>query len=693
LDNGKTVHLLLIVESSHDAEVLASNMRNAGYAVRSKHLEDNATLTEALKEQQNWDLLISAPKFNGYSAVDALENIERTGKDLPCIIYGQQLDQTEGTNLLRAGARNCLSVEQQDVLMLHIERELTQLEERRAYRFMRNALNESEKRNRTLLDSSRDAISYIHEGMHVYTNLSYVEAFAYDDIEEMESIPIMDLISSEDQKPFKELLRTLGKGETPVEEFEFQAVRSDGEKFMARMEFSPASIDGEPCTQVVIHRKSDNAELEKELEQLRQQDLLTGLFNRQYFMEALDKAVSLASKGNNSGSIMYLEADNFGAIKDTLGIAGSDLVLSDIATLLRDNVSTDAFIARFAGITFTIIFNGTKVEDLSSVAEQIRSKFEAQIFDVEGKTVSTTCCIGIAPISETTGDSKKALSNVEAACAIAKEDKGNKVHVHTQADEIAGMEENHAWVKRIELALSENRFMLHFQPIISLHAEPNERYEVLLRMLGDNDEVIYPAKFMKAAENSHLMTEIDRWVLKNAAKAILEKRREGKAVRFFIKLSSDSLEDPTLLPWISKLLKAARLHGASLVFEISESVALNNIKATKTLSNGLKQLHCLFALDHVGNDNPTLSYLSHFKVDYLKLDGPLIATLTKSESSQKAVRAITDVARSNDILTIAQHVQDPECLAMLWQYGMNLIQGHYFQKPEKGMDYDFTADE
>lgn len=692
MESGNTIHLLVLTESSHDAEVLSNSIRNSGHAVRSRHVENDEDLNEALKEQQPWDLLISAPKFNGHSALQALETINHSGKDLPCIVFGDQPDSGAQVDLLRAGAANCISSNEQELLLLNIERELGNLQERRSHRSSRAALMESEKRNRTLLDSSRDAICYIHEGMHIYANLSYVEAFGYDDIEEMESVPIMDLIAAEHQQSFKKLLRTLTKGKIPDEELEFQAVRSDGEKFNAVMEFSPARIDGESCTQVVIRQHADNAQLEQELEQLRKQDLLTGLFNRQYFMDEINKAVTSASQRKSVSTMLFIQPDNFTAIKDTLGIAGSDMVLTDIASLLRDSIPDGGKIARFAGTIFTVIFNDKTTNEIEPAAEAIRSAFERTIFEVEKKTVSTTCSIGVAPITETTNDSKKALSNADGACEIAKKKGGNQIHIHTMSDELADVEEDRAWAERIRLAIQENRFVLHYQPIVSLHAEPGERYEVLIRMLDEKDNLVLPNQFLKAAESSNLMTEIDRWVMKNAAKALLEQRRTGVEIRFFVKLSNDSLDDPTLLPWISKLLKAARLHGASMAFEVSEAAALNNLKATKTLSNGLHQLHCLFALDHVGNDNPSLSYLSHFDVDYLKIDGSHIRSLTQSESAQDLIKSISELARNKDILTIAEHVQDPACLAILWQHGINLIQGYYFQEPEGALAYDFTAE-
>jgi diguanylate cyclase (GGDEF)-like protein/PAS domain S-box-containing protein len=692
LENEKIIHLIVLVESSHDAEMLASSFRNAGYAVRSKHVEDEEDLTAALQEKV-WDLLIASPTVGHYTSVEAIECIKAAGKDIPCIVFGPISDHNMVLENIMSGAAYCVPPEEQELFHVIAQREFDNLRSRRALREARNMLTESEKRNRALIDSSKDAIAYIHEGMHIYANQSYLDLFGYEDMGEVEVMPIMDMISSQDQQKFKELLRTLSNGETPKEQFEFNAQRSNSEQFKAVMSFAPASIEGEPCTQIVIHQQGDNKELEKQLEMMRKQDLLTGLYNGQYFMEELNNAVTRASKGQGDSVLVSLEPDDFRKIKDELGIAGSDIVITDMANLLKENLGNYAIIARFADTVFTALFTKLPLEQIRKTMDKVRNIFEQHIFEVEGKSVTTTCSIGINPVTETSPDAKILMTQVEEACGIAKKDGGNKMHVHTIADQLASLEEDRAWIERIKLALKNNDFILLYQPIVGLHAEPGERYEVLLRMKGPEGKMYEPAEFMVPAENAKLMSEVDKWVMKNTAKAALEKRRAGKQIQFFVKLSGDSIEDMTLLTWISKLLKASRLQGNSFVFQVSERTLLHKLKNTKALVQGLKQLHCLTALTHVSNDPNANKHIAGLKPDYIKILGEYVQTLNTSESSQEAVKEISEAAQANNIYLIAEHVEDPTCLAVLWQHGINFIQGHYLQKPEPNMNYDFTSEE
>jgi multidomain signaling protein FimX len=692
LDNGNVIRPLILEESANEAETLASSLRNAGYAIRYKHIENAEALQEAL-EDRSWDLLLATQKVGDFSATQALSIIKKMGKDIPAIIFASEINEPLTVELLKAGAADLVSEASQEHLLLAIEREIANLRERRAHRQCKSLYNESEKRNRVLLDSSRDPIAYIHEGMHIYTNQSYQDIFGYADIEELECVPILDLITGDEQQSFKNVLRSISNNEPPEGTLEYQAVREDGEVFAATMDFSRASIDGESCTQVMLHRKGDNKALEKEIEQLRQQDLLTGLYNNQYFMEQVQVAVDHSHKHEEKSALLYIEPDNFKNIKETLGIAESDLVLSEIAEYIQEIVDQEGtHIARYAGTIFAILITGPLQKQAEEIAEKLCVGLIDKIFEVEGKTITTTFSIGLSTITETTPDAKKAIAQTEIACGVAKHNGGNEIHIFSEEDALASLEADKRIVSLLELALKNNRFMLQYQPIVSLHAEPGERYEVLLRLQNQDNSVVMPNDFIEAAEQAGLMADIDKWVIKRAARAILDKRKIGKEIQFFIKLSADSLRDHSLLVWISKLLQAARLHGDSLVFEISEQVALENLKAAKAFSDGLKQLHCNMAIDHAGADSDDLTYLKHLQLKYLKIDGSHINNVS-SDESQEMIQKVAEAGRKNNILTIAEHVQDPTCLAVLWQHGVNFIQGYYLQQPETSLDYDFSSND
>ncbi len=684
--------MLTVKESSNEAEVIASMMRNAGHAIRSSNVEDEEDFTEAFG-QQAWDIIVTSQTLQDFGATQILELVKQSGKDVPVIVTAPKYDDAKAVEVMKAGARALIGEGNQALLLLTIEKELADLEERRGHRHSKTMYRESERRNRSLLDSSRDAIAYIHEGMHIYTNATYLETFGFAEASDVEGIPIMDMISPENHQQFKGILKQLATGETPEDEVEIGLVKSDGGKFPGRLVFAPASIEGEPCTQVIIRAKADNKALEQELDALRRQDLLTGLFNRNHFTEQLDLAVKAATdeKSAKASAMLYIEPDDFKQISETVGVAAADLVLSDFANLIKSKLGPADVAARYSGEVFTVLIAEPDLTKVKRTAELMLKAVENHIFDLDGQSITTTCSIGAAQITETSSDAKKVFSQADMACKQAKAGGGNQLHIHTAADEKASNERDLDWVRRIKTAIEKDRFRLLYQPIVSLHAEPGERYEVLLRMLDDKNQDIMPGEFLALAERTGLMPEIDKWVVKQSAKVLTTKRNSASPTHFFIKVSHDSLKDQTFLVWISKLLKAARLHGASFVFEASESSVLSALKETKLFINGLKQLHCEFAIDHVGSETQSFSYLKHLDVKYLKIDGSYVSSLTSNETSREIVKTITDIARAEKKLTIAEHVQDANVLAILWQGGVNFIQGYYLQKPETTMTYDFSA--
>lgn len=693
MKTDNTLHLLIVDESSNDAEMITSILRNAGHAVRATQVEDDEDMEKALNEQP-WDMIIAADHLTYFDAFKALEMVRALGKDIPLIIAANGSGEISVGDALKAGARDLINKnEEPEHLQFVVNRELQSLKDRRQLRLLNKSMRESEKRCRTLLDSSRDAITYVHEGMHIYANPVYLDMFGYTDHDEIEGMPIMDMVAPGDHENFKKFLRSFSKNEKEMHgEIEVKGLRTDGAEFNAVMEFTPASIEGEACTQIIIRSQQDK-ELEKKLSILSKQDLLTGLYNRQYFMEMLDIAVYKAMTESERSALAYIELDDFATIKENVGIAASDLVLGDIADLLKSCIDETDTLARFTDHTFTLLMQKKDNDEMQSQAEKIRKAIEDHISDVSGQSVTMSCSIGISPISENANNAQDVLNRADLACSIAKKDGGNRVHVHNPiADEAASQEHNAAWSDAIRHALDHDGFYLVFQPIVSLHGDTRENYEILLRMQGENDKEILPDQFMSAANKSDLIVALDRMVINMAFKRLAKERAAGKQTNFFIKLAERSFTDAELMPWISEKLKENRLSGESIIFEISESQAMLHLNEVKTFINAMKQLRCLIALEHFGTGLNSIKGLKHLDADYLKIDGALIHSLAEDRQSQETVKSIIQTAHSMGKLTIAEYVQDANSLALLWQFGVNYIEGYFLQEPSTELNYDFSSE-
>ncbi|WP_282338689.1 EAL domain-containing protein [Pseudomonas sp. PS02288] len=683
----KTIRLLILEDSQNEAERLVSLFRNSGRATRVHRLTSSDDLAEAL--QQSWDLLISAPNSENLDPNEALGAIRRQAKDIPVIQLLEGNDLDDITEALALGAQDALPQGQDERLILIANRELANLEERRARRRAEISLREIEKRCQLLLESSVDAIAYVHEGMHIYANRSYLQLFGYEDAEDLEGMPMIDLIAGCDQTSFKDFLKNYHSAETQ-DHLTCQGVKTDGLQFKARMELSPATYDGEPCIQVVIRTETGNAELEERLREISSQDLVTGLYNRTYFLELMDSAAERAVTVGQPTSLGYLKIDQYAAQLADLGIAELDMLFADVANLLRGHFPADAQLARFGDDVFSVLQPGVTPEQAQPLLADLLRKVEGHLFEVNGRTVQITLSIGVAGLNEKT---PKAQEVIDRAHRCADElSAGNAVALYNPAQELAAAANRGNIVAMLRQALENNSFRLLFQPIISLRGDNHEHYEVLLRLLNPQGEEIPPSEFLNAAREAGLAEKVDRWVFLHSIKLLAEHRSKGHSTRLFVHLSLASLQDQTLLPWLSVALQAARLPADTLVFQIAEPDAINYLKQAKALTQGLAELHCRVALSQFGCAVNPFNTLKHLNVDFVKVDGSYAQDLSKAEN-QEALKTLLASLHSQAKLTIVPFVETASVLATLWQAGVNYIQGYYLQGPSQSMDYEFSADE
>ena len=692
MDRDQTLRLIVAEESRNDAEALANILRNAGHILRSTHVEDREDLDAAIEEQCP-DLILCATGLEHLTLASVADALQRRELQTPIIAVGEAADERTISDALREGAADLVSFDSPERLQLVVARELRGVDCARRLARYASSFQESEKRCRSLLDSSRDAIAYVHDGMHIYANQSYLEMFGFDQLEEIEGTPIMDMIAPEDHGTFKEFLRNYTKGSADTDTLDVHGLRPEGSTFNAALEFATASIDGELCTQIIIRDQSDSKELEQKLKYLSKQDLLTGLYNRQYFLEELDLAVSDAQAGSGASAVVYILMDNFRTLKENIGIAGSDLVVSDLAELLKGQVGETDVAARFGDNSFAVLTREPGVETVQALAERIRHAAEEHIVDVEGRSVTLTCSVGISPITEAAPNGREIISRADLACEVARSAGGNRIHVHNPVvDEHLGREREQHWKELINDALKKDRFHLVYQPVVALQGESGEKYEVLLRMLDGQGEDILPGQFISAAEQTNQIADIDRWVVRHAIQALSSRRRAGYETTFFIKVSRPTLEDHEFPLWVKQSLQEFRLPGACLTFQIAEGAAVDQLKAAKSFVKSMQALRCATVLEHFGKSPNSFQLLKHLPVDYLKIDGSFIHNLAENEDNRAVVKSVLETARSLNKPVIAPFVQDASSLAVLWQHGVQYIQGYFLQEPDAELAYDFSEE-
>jgi len=691
--SDQALKLIVIDDTLNEAEASVSILKNAGIAVRMQYIEDLEQLKELMSPQSH-DLVFCTATSIEPTLTQVINTVAKIDPNVIVIATHTEDDMELREEIMSAGAHDLVTSECATHMQLVTRREMDIAFTKRQLQESKDSLRESEKRCHTLLDSSRDAITYVHEGMHIYANQVYLDTFGFPNLEEIEGTPIMDMVIEKDHAQLKKYIRMYSKGEHKTRALDVTGMRPNGKSFRAQMEFSPASIEGEPCTQIIIRDQSLNKELENKLKFLSKKDSHTDLFNRQYFVEHLEDQLRLAREDRNSRSMLYIEPDNVKFIKETTGISGIDAIMRDVADIIKNEIGDDVIAARFSDTAFTILTEISDTNELMSLADNIRNTIESHISESDGQSITFTCSIGACQFGANSSSANDIISQADLACELAREEGGNCIHLHNPiADEKASRERDIHWSKTIEYALNHNKFSLAYQPIASLHGETSEKYEVLLRMTDEQDNIIPPSKFIPAAEEHGMSIAVDRWVIVHAIKVLRERILTGKDTMLFIKLSLASVKDENMLVWLSEVLNKSKVDPTKLVFEIHESTINTVLRHAKTFVDGLKKLKCGFCLEHFGTGENSIQILKHLRASYIKIDGSFMRNLASNQENQAMVKSMTELAQSVKTATIAEFVEDASSLAVLWQCGINYIQGNFLQQPQELMDYDFEGED
>ncbi len=685
-----TVHVLILDPDQNDAESLVSLLRNSGRATRAHRITSEEDLEETLKAAP-WDLLLARDNAQEFTADAALAMIKRMDKDLPFVLLTDQFSRERTVQIMRAGAQATVQTEHTDLLVLTIFRELSALEERRRRRSLESHLHEAEQRCQLLLESSKDAIAYINDGMHIYANQSYLDFLGYDDLDELMCVPILDTLTPDSQAKYKEFMKSFAETGSDGMTLNCQARRSDDQPLSITIAASSATYDSEPCTQIVIQPEHSDAELEEKLRQISSQDLLTGLYNRQYFMDELAAVIAQAAESRKPGALAYIALDSFMSIKGQLGIAGADLLLGDLSNILKQQVADDVLLARLSDDAFGLLTGAYDEQNMHTICERLRKTLEDHLFEIEGRTIQLTVSIGIAAITENAPKATDMLGRGHIASDdVRKQDghqNGNGIAVFNPAV-AEGLGEGSA-AEVIQKALDDDRFRLLYQPIINLRGEGEEHYEATVRMLDKDGNEVSPYEILPPMGPSEMAVKIDRWVILQTIKHLASHRSRGHDSRLFLNVCAESLQDKTFTPWLSVALKAARVPGDALIFQLREGDATNHLKQAKEFAKSVHELHCKVSLCQFGGALNPFNTLKHVDVDYVKIDGSFTEELQKNDEAKERVQEMVKELQGAGKLTIIPMVENAVVLSTLWQAGVNYIQGYYVQAPVPEMNYDF----
>lgn len=649
-------------------------MRSAGLNVRIETVASRAALEECIGRRDS-DMLLLDWESTIVSAKDAVAMVTDARVDLPVVAMTVSIDAAMVLESSQARVAALMLREEPAHAEDIIRREYARRRQRLAMAGAEARIQELERRCDAMLESSRDAIAYVHDGMHVRANPSYLELFGVSSFEEIEGMTLLDMIESTTAGRIKEVLKRLAKGDAPKEPVGITAQRLDGSSFDAEILFARASFEGEPCVQITLRRS--------EVLIAPDVDPLTGLANRQAVFRHCQDLIAGLDGGVCDSALALLEPDGFDRVADAVGIAQADDLVQKVAAGIREFALTEDLVARYSDHGFVLLMRGCGHDEAVSRIGSLREAFADHVFESGNRSFPITISAGLVLVSDAIASSDDLLGRAARALKLAQDTGGNRVEVEDPAaKEKADAAADKALLQRIRRAVEAEGLVLAFEPVVSLQGEEGEHSQVLVRLAGDAGEMT-PGQFFPLAERYGLLAAIDRRVVSLACVQIADRFSRGQRLKLFVKLSPQSLDDPDFTDWIARQLHEHGVAGAALVFELPEATVATNLNGVRRFRQALASLGCHLAIQDFGAAANAQQVAQHVAADFLKLDRRLMTDLPRSAENQSRLRELCVVASTVGGRTIAQFVEDSASMAVLFTLGVDFVQGNFLSEPEQ----------
>ncbi len=435
---------------------------------------------------------------------------------------------------------------------------------------------------------------------------------------------------------------------------------------------------------VVFRDVTKERRLKRALSFQASHDALTGLINRREFDSRLQAAVQGARDGDGTHALLYVDLDQFKVVNDTCGHPAGDRLLRDVTALLQQQVRSADVIARLGGDEFGILVQHCTLEQATRIADQIRQAVRDYRFSWNDHATSIGASIGVVPITQDSENVASLLSAADIACYAAKDAGRNRVHVY-DSSEVSGRHREMYWVSRVTRAVDEGRLELYTQPIVPTRRDSPRLppfHELLVRLRDNDGDLVLPGEFIPAAERYNVIGAIDRWVLESAVTRLRQYLAAGLEVPLLsINLSGTSICERNFLDFVLTLVEEPAI-GGHLCFEITESAIITGLSQIAYFVQEVRKRGCRIALDDFGTGLSSFHYLKKLPVDFLKIDGQFVGSLTNDPVDRSMVEAISKVAGALGIATIAERVESAEALERLTQLGIDFAQGYQLARPE-----------
>jgi diguanylate cyclase (GGDEF)-like protein/PAS domain S-box-containing protein len=670
--------MIVMTRSQDHVEAINSTLRKAGHPVHCTWLPDARDLGDAIT-QLNPEMLVAFIDEQGVDLASIMKVKMQSAPEMPVLIVRESVDETAIAEAMRMGAQDAVTLSNRSRLQSVATRELRAYRLERALSTTLSSAREYREQLQNFLEGSADAITHVQEGIVVDANRAWLELFGYSGDDALTGTPLMDLFEMETHPALKGALVACLQGKWTDHALKVQALLSDGSSLPLELTLTKADYEGEPATRISIPaRHKKDLDLEVRLAEAVKNDASTRFLQQRHLVDAVTVRCAESMKGGVR-QFAHIKPDRFTEIQQSIGILASEDFMAQLAELLRVQLTPTDICGRFGGNGFLILLERGTARDVETWAENVVKRVGSHTFSIDDKTLSATVTVGLGLLPATNPDVRSAITDAVSATRRGRELGGNQMYAVDKSDTDTRVQAyDKIWVKHIKTALMENRFRLVQQPIASLLGEDKGMFDVLVRMLDEQGGEVLPAEFIAAAERNDLMKNIDRWVI-GASMSFAANRA---AACIFVRVSRDTVLDKSLVGWLEAQLKSLKIEPKRLCIQVTEELATQYVRQTKELAEHLHQLGFRFAIEHFGTGRDPLRLLADIGMDFIKVDGSLMQGLSTNQLQQQRVKGLVEAAKRKGVETVAERVEDANTMAVLWQLGIEFIQGYFVNAPE-----------
>ena len=675
----KSIAIAVLTEREDDVEFVNGTLRDAGYAAQCHWVENPAGFDEALDEDGIELIVLNDDRYP-----DAIRQVIKQKDtffpEVPLLVLKSEVDEESILAAMNDGACDLVSIDNKARLLVVVDRELRAYRVERALNTTLTSATEYRRQLNDYMENSSSAIAYIQEGIIIEVNLAWLDLFQAKEKAAVIGLPLMDNFRQESQAAIKGAIVATIKGKWQAgEKLVAKSCTGDGDAATLELDFRLTDFDDGPYVQIrIAPRKVVAEEPTLLVHESLKRDPTTLFFHRAQFLERMTKRLKRKPK-SGLHALVYIKPDDFSQVRDKVGILDTEEVLSQFAEEIRKRMHPRDVAGRFEGnVMMTLIERGNE-RDAEVWGQQLVDHINKHTFKIGDQKINLTCTVGVVVVSGVFSSLDELINASMDAHSHAKSQGGNAVHLretHEQSTRLRKYDK--IWVRHIKAALMDNRFRLAQLPIAGLRSDAAKMYDMLVRMIDEQGTAVLPSEFLPAAERNNLMKTIDRWMVT----ASIRFCAKHKAEKVFVKMSHQSMQDSTLVDWIKSECESKKLNPSHVCIQIPEQEAAKYIKETKKTVAALKKAGIEFALEHYGVDQNRFQILDMLKPNYIKIDGELMHSLTSDMGLQESVRKVTAAADQRKIETIAERVENANEMAVLFQFGVHFMQGHYVHEPE-----------